>query len=178
MTDDYVAVPLEDILSDWGSENVKTLLNTFKCRDHDVERFLTEKAIQFHEKHLSRTYLFLSEGLSEVRAYVTLGIKCLKVPFNNQLSNRIKKNMNLHKDISQSYLIGQLGKADGVEKGMGQKLLRFSIDVFSKSFRSIGCRVIRLDCKKDLIRFYENNGFIMVSQEEDGEDLYHMIVLF
>ena len=86
--------------------------------------------------------------------------------------------MDVHEGVSQSYLLGQLGKADGMEKGIGSMLIRFAIDIFNQSFRSIGCRTVRLDCKKELIDYYEKNGFSLVSQKKTSKDLYHMVALF
>ena len=177
MIDDLVSVSLEDVLKEWNAENVEKLLKTFKCDlEPELEEFLVEDAILFHKKHRSRTYLFLSDDHAKVLAYVTLGIKCLRVPEENELSNKVKKEMNIHNGISQSYLIGQLCKANGVGRGIGPKMIDFSLRVFNQSFKSIGCRVVRADCKTDLIKFYEKNGFQKVSQDEDGE-LHHMIMM-
>ncbi|MDR0198376.1 MAG: GNAT family N-acetyltransferase [Methanomassiliicoccaceae archaeon] len=109
---------------------------------------------------------------------MTLGIKCLQVPEENLLSNKVRKEIDVHRGVSQSYLIGQLGKADGVGKGVGPKLIEFALSIFNQSFRSIGCRTVRLDYKHDLIKFYEKNGFHLVSQEGTGDDFYHMVALF
>jgi predicted GNAT family N-acyltransferase len=175
---ELVLVPLEDLLVNWSSENVERLLRTFRCeRDKDVEEFLVQKAIFFHKKHRSRTYLLLSEDRQKVLAYITLGIKCLQIPEDNLLSNKIHREMDVYKGVSQSYLIGQLGKADGVEKGIGPKLIKYALDIFNQSFRSIGCRTVRLDCKHDLIEYYEKNGFHLVSQEKDGDE-YRMVTMF
>jgi predicted GNAT family N-acyltransferase len=176
---DFVLTSLEDLLESWSSENVERLLGTFKCeRDRDVEDFLIQKAIFFHKKHRSRTYLFLSNDRKTVLAYVTLGIKCLQIPEENLLSKKVYREMDVYKGVSQSYLIGQLGKADGVEMKIGPELIEFAINVFSQSFRSIGCRTVRLDCKHDLIKFYEKNGFHLVSHEKANDELYHMVALF
>ena len=179
MTTDLILVSLEKLLKNWSSENVEKLLRTFKCgRDGDVEDFLIQKAISFHKKLRSRTYLFLSNDRKNVLAYVTLGIKCLQIPEKNLLSNNIRKKMDVHKGVSQSYLLGQIGKADGVEKGIGSMLIRFAISIFSQSFRSIGCRTVKLDCKHGLIKFYEKNGFHLMSQKKDEDDEYQMVALF
>ena len=175
---EQVLIPLGDLIDAWGPNDVGKLLNTFVCtRDPDLERFLRQDAIPFHEKHRSRTYLLLSEDGRKVLAYTTIGIKCLKVSEGMKLSNKIKKEMDVHKGVFQSYLIGQLGKADGAERGMGPKLIEFAISVFDQSFRSVGCRTVRLDCKQSLIKFYEGNGFKLISKEED-DDLFHMVMLF
>jgi len=85
--------------------------------------------------------------------------------------------MDVYKGVSQSYLIGQLGKADGAEKGIGPKLIKYALVIFRQSFRSIGCRTVRVDCKKDLIKFYEKNGFYLISKKKDREE-YQMVTLF
>jgi len=175
---DFVLTSLEDLLNNWSLESIERLLRTFKCeRDPEVENFLTQKAILFHKKHRSRTYLFLSDDRKMVLAYVTLGIKCMRIPEDNPLSNKVNKEIDAHKGVFQSYLLGQLGKADGVEKGIGPVLIKFALDIFRQSFRSIGCRTVRLDCKRALVKFYEKNGFHLISQEKDSDEC-HMVALF
>jgi len=172
-------INLDDVLIEKEKNDVDKLLDTFHCRrDLDLERFLKQDAIQFHKKHRSRTYLFLSDDCKKVLAYVTLGIKSMNIPEANALTNRVKKEMDVYKGVSQSYLIGQLGKSDGVEKGIGPELIAFSLSVFEKSFRALGCRTVRVDCKQELIKFYEDNGFILISPEKDEDELYHMVLLF
>jgi len=178
LTFDLISVSLEDLLEKWGRENVERLLKTFKCRlEPNMEEFLTQDAISFHQKHRSRTYLFLSKDRMTVSAYVTLGIKCMSIPKKNELSKKVRDQMNVHNGISQSYLIGQLCKADNVEKGIGPKLIEFALSIFNKSFKSVGCRVVRADCKADLLDFYRENGFHQVSQTKEADELYHMVML-
>ncbi|MCL2149228.1 MAG: hypothetical protein FWH47_07825 [Methanomassiliicoccaceae archaeon] len=179
MTIDLIPVSIGDIAEDWDPEHVGRLSGAFGCkRDLGLERFLMHDAMPFHKKHRPRTYLFLSADSKNVLAYVTLGIKSLKVPKENKLTNRVKKEMDIYKGVSQSYLIGQLGKPDGVEKGIRPEPIELALDVFERSFRAVGCRTVRLDCKRELVGFYEDNGFKMVSQEEGGGELRHMVFLF
>jgi len=173
-----ILVSLNDLLESWGRDDTEMLLRTFRCeREPEIEEFLKQKAISFHEKHLSRTYLILSDDKTEVLAYVTLSIKCLEIPENNSLSRSIEKRMNVFKGVSQCYLIGQLCKADGAERGMGTKLIGIAISKIGQSFETVGCRTVRVDCKKDLVGFYEKHGFCMVSQKSNGDDLYYMVLL-
>jgi len=101
----------------------------------------------------------------------------MRVPEDNPLSNKIGKEIDAHKGVFQSYLLGQLGKSDGVERGIGPVLIKYALDIFRQSFRSIGCRTVRLDCKHALVKFYEENGFRLVSQEKDCDEC-HMVALF
>lgn len=141
-----------------------------------MKEFLTKDAIPYHNKHRSRTYLFLSGDGMNVQAFVTLGIKCMKVPETNVLSAKIRKDMDIYKGVSQTYLLGQLCKSKTVEEKIGSDLIDFALRIFNQSFKSLGCRAIRADCKSDLIGFYEKNGFRLVSQDGDT-GLYHMVML-
>ncbi len=104
--EDHVLISLRKLLDEWDRNDVDALLGTFRCeRDPDVESFLLNKAISFHDRHLSRTYLVVSSGYSSVLAYVTLGVKCLRIPENNRISRSIEKKMNVFDGICQNYLI-------------------------------------------------------------------------
>ncbi|MDI3542320.1 MAG: hypothetical protein PWQ62_1234 [Candidatus Methanomethylophilaceae archaeon] len=80
-------------------------------------------------------------------------------------------------NLAQSYLIGQLGKADGTSEIMATRLINDSIDIIKKANEKVGCRVIHLECKKikKLVELYEKHGFHTVVKG-DSQNLNTMVL--
>jgi hypothetical protein len=156
-------------------EHVSEVLSSFSCKkDKDVEFFLKEKAIVQEKKHISRTYLIFTTGPDpELAAYFTLAVNSMNVT-DLECSNELRKKMNISNDLAQSYLIGQVGKRDGSQKGLGKLAISSAIGVIKEANIKVGCRVIRADCKPSLIKYYAENGFILARRNRDG-DLNQMI---
>ncbi len=121
----YQTVPLTDLLSKMDESDITVRLDSFKCsRDPDREGFLHNKAITFEKRDMARTYLAIMDDA--IVGYFTLSIRCLRVPDDQDISKSLGKKMNIDPDnnVAQSYLLGQLGRADFPYKGIGTDLLR------------------------------------------------------
>jgi hypothetical protein len=166
---------LSKFLADSPQENVLNMLSAFSCsRDKDVESFLKEKAIIQEKKHISRTYLIFAIGEEpELAAYFTIAVSSMNVT-ELECSNEMRKKMNINNDLAQSYLIGQIGKSDGSQKGLGKFMIQHAIAQITEANTKVGCRVIRLDCKPSLVRYYTDNGFILTRRNKEG-NLVQMI---
>jgi len=175
LTTSYEITPLNDFLSVFPQEHVSEVLSAFSCkRDKDVESFLKEKAVVQEKKHISRTYLIFSTGPdSELLAYFTIAVSSMNMT-GLVCSKELWKKMNVNEDVAQSYLIGQMGKRDGSIPGLGKLALSSAIELIKEANKRVGCRVIRVDCKPSLIKYYADNGFGLVGQNKDG-DLNQMI---
>ena len=139
-----------------------------------MESYLKEKAILHERKHISRTYLlFTDDNGPKPVAYFSIAVSCMEVN-DLECSNGLRKKLNINKDIAQSYLIGQIGKCDGTEKGLGERAIEIAIDLIADVNSKVGCRVIRVDCKDVLIDYYRDNGFRLVRRNKDG-DLNQMV---
>lgn len=166
---------LNEMLNSTGEENTSSLLSTFKCSmNPDAEDFLKTKSIA-HEKYgISRTYLAVDKKSSEegyfINGYFTLAIKCIAINENHILSNKLYSKMNIDKGIAQTYLLGQLARADDTEIGLGKKMIYRALDIFTEGNKIFGCRVIRLDCKDEpkLIRYYRSCGFTLIGKNQDN----------
>lgn len=157
---DYGIVSLDEILSNLTEEEVQVRLNKFVCtRDADRQDFLRNKAVMFEKKGMARTYLALSDG--NIMGYFTISIRCLRIPDDQNISKSLSKKMNVDPDnnVAQSYLVGQLAKANGTYDGLGAELLEEAVDIVKDANKLVGCRVIRVDCADGLIHFYETHGF-------------------
>jgi len=172
---------LSDLLSEIGAEKVKSLLSTFRCTaDADAEYFLKSRSIVHDTNNVSKTYIMLDskpEG-AVVKGYYTLAIKCLAADENCNISRGLQKRMNVSNGIAQAYLLGQLAKADGVEKGFGKTMINLALNTFGKGRDLFGCQSVRLDCKDEpkLVEYYTSCGFEHI-RKDDERGLSLMVII-
>jgi len=174
----YLVVALNKFLSKSSEEEVSKVLSSFSCkRDEDVESFLRDKAIIQEKKHISRTYLIfdIEDMQKELVAYFTLAISSMEDK-DLVCSGNLRKKMNINNGSAQSYLIGQIGKLDGAQKGLGRFAIEKAIDRIVSANAKVGCRVVRVDCRPPLVNYYKDNGFTLVRQNAD-RDLNEMVMI-
>lgn len=163
---------LRVLISKLNDESLQSLLLSFKCSAEPAsEDFLRNTAIAHEKNGISRTYLFLDRndsGTYSVKGFFTLAIKCLAVEEHNTIPKEIFERMNVNHRIAQSYLLGQLAKADGAERGFGKDMIKRAFSIFSSGNEMFGCNVIRIDCKDKLLRYYESCGFALTGKNTDG----------
>lgn len=164
--------PLYDLISEWDALRLSSLLLTFECSiDRDAEEFLKTRSIDHVKKGISRTYLAMEEDDSEagyaIKGYFTIALKCLYVDDQKNISEAVRVKMNINNDIAQAYILGQLAKSDGTEKGFGQKMIDRSMKIFLKGNEMFGCQIVRLDCKDNLIQYYETYGFTHIGKNQE-----------
>jgi len=76
----------------------------------------------------------------------------------------------------QAYLVGQLAKCDGAEKGFGKMMIEYALAMFTLVKSYIGCRLVRLDCHDHLVSYYESLGFRHIGKNTDG--VLNQMVIF
>lgn len=152
-----------------GEAGAKELLSKFVCsKDPDVMNYLKNTACEHEKKEISRTYLFVDNYNNlKILAYISLAIKCMRADKISK-SNDIYDFMNINRGVAQSYLIGQLAKADGEPKGMAPILIDTAMSYLKMANEVTGCRIARLDCQEPLKKIYEENGFISVGYNSDN----------
>lgn len=105
-----------------------------------------------------------------------MAIKCIKI--NEGLGPiELYKLMNINHGIAQSYLIGQLAKADGEPEGMAPTLIKIAISILNKVKEIIGCRIVRLDCEDALVSLYYKNKFELIGKSKES-NLNQMVRAF
>ncbi|MDR1690416.1 MAG: hypothetical protein LBR42_01055 [Candidatus Methanoplasma sp.] len=154
---------------------------SFKCSaDTDTEIFLKKKALNHESNDISRTYLILDgdAGNFAVKGYFTLAVKCLMIDDRADKAHEIYDQMNINKGVAQAYLLGQLSKADGTEKGLGKKMIDIALETFIEGNKMFGCRTVRLDCKNEpkLLKYYESCGFTPIGMSRDGT-MHQMVAI-
>jgi len=162
-------------MAEYPQEYLSKIISSFSCkRDTDVESFLKNNAIMYEKRHLSRTYLMFADNTGrELDAYFTVAVSSMDVS-GLECSNELRKKMNINDKLAQSYLIGQIEKRDGGEKGLGELAISSAVKMITKVNVMVGCRVIRLDCKPSLIKYYTDNGFTYAGKDEKKR-LHHMV---
>ena len=173
--DGYRVTSLRGLIDTHSPEDLDNILSVFSCeRDKDVESFLKHKAIVQEKKQISRTYLIFNARVRpELMAYFTVAISNMDVS-DLQCDDKIRKKMNINKGVAQNYLLGQLGKRDDAEKGLGEFAIEQAADRILTANLNVGCRVIRVDCKTSLLKYYTDNGFVFARHNKDN-DLMQMI---
>jgi hypothetical protein len=175
------SISLNKLILERGEERVSSLLSTFKCTaDADAEYFLKNKAIMHERDSISRTYItlgFKPEG-TLVKGYFTLAVKCFVVGERCTVPSEIWKLMNVNNGVAQSYLLGQLAKADGTEKGLGKTMIERALYNFGEGKATFGCRTVRLDCKDEpkLMEYYVSFGFEFMRRDEK-RNLNQMVMI-
>lgn len=130
---------------------------TFDCGDDEVTLFLREKAMQDHERDLSRTMVLIEPNDSPVKiiGYHTLLMRQVKQEEIPNDKPRITRGIPV-------ILLGQLGiDANFQGEGLGDLLL---MDVQARAdeiSRKIGIRALMLDARNErLAEWYEKHNFI------------------
>ena len=79
-------------------------------------------------RDLSRTYLAISLDDGAILGYMTIGMKCMRVPEENMLSNTVLRQMNIDEStgVSQAYLFGQLARSKQSPEGFGDMLIDYA----------------------------------------------------
>jgi len=176
-----IATRLSDLLERNDKRTVKEYLGGFRCtRGADLQEFLWNKAIMYEDKGRSRTYLFVdADADGKIVGYVTLSMTKISVTAKSVLTGGIVRKMDLHNGETVGYLIGQMAKDDTVTEHIGGTMLKFSENMLYISYRQNGGRVICIDCKKELLEFYAQEGFTLVEPEPDERSgLYRLVKLF
>lgn len=163
---------LTEMLRTYGPETASDILDSFRSvHDSATETFLRTKAIDMEVRDLSRTYIAISNDDVGIMGYITLSIKCMRVPEQNLLSGKTRKNMNIDSrtNIVQSYLIGQLSRSADAPRGLGSYLLDVAFDKLNQAKDLVGCRMVRLDCHDELIQYYTKHGFKLITKNDNGD---------
>jgi hypothetical protein len=160
-------------MNDMNKDELSLLLSKFKCsRNKDSEYFLKKIAVRHEKKDISRTYVAIDTDADAILGYFTLALKCLSVDVAD-LDEDVIELMNLKDNVAQAYLIGQLARSDHAERGSGKMMLDEAIRSFFVGKDMFGCRMVRLDCRDELIDYYRSHDFRPIGKNPD-KDLNQM----
>ena len=116
--------------------------------------------------------------MTVIKGYFTLAVKCLAVGEKHNIPNKLWKLMNVNNGVAQSYLLGQLAKSDGTERGFGKAMIEMALYNFGEGKIMFGCRTVRLDCKDEpkLMDYYVSCGFKFMRRDEK-RNLNQMVMI-
>ena len=142
-----------------------------------MESFLKEKAVMLEKKDLSRTYILVRPGSGNILGYYSLGMKCVRIPDDSELKERIRNKMNVDPDtnVAQSYLLGQLCRSEESMPGLGASMINDALDIFREIKERIGCRLVRIDCDPNIREYYEERGFVYIGTNRN-KNLCQMVI--
>ena len=166
---------LKELMTLLSKNEISSMLSDFTCsRNKDSENFLRNISLRHEKKDISRTYLTINLDEERILGYATLALKCLSLNETN-LDPDIVRSMNLNEGVAQAYLLGQLARADDATPGLGKTMLDEALKVFSLGKKKFGCRMARLDCKDELVGYYESYGFLHIRKDQK-KDLNQMVI--
>jgi hypothetical protein len=182
MRSDLVLVSLQEQFKDAKPKLLSQMIEGFFCaKDPDVEWFIKNNALNYERKGLSRTYLYVihQEDDPIIVAYFTLAITATS--FEGISRSRKAKVLGFKpgrdaKDHFGGILVGQLARADGFDSSdiSGQEMIEDAEELIEKGRYYLGGKIVYLDCKDPLIKFYEKNGYISVIQTPYSDGYYKM----
>lgn len=156
----------------------------FICDDSDLCEFFAKDFINYNQDLFGKTYCFtLDEYPRKIVCAFTIAndsIKAQLIPKSDR--NRLTRKVSNQKRNLKSYpavLIGRLGVNKDFEgKGIGRELMNFIKSWFIDSNNKTGCRFLVVDSynKEHPIRYYSNNGFKFIFEEEEQEKTYSGII--
>lgn len=176
---DFTVVSLSSLLAEYGETISSEILKDFDSyADKTTSEFLWEKAIPMEKRDLSRTYLAFNDSDKSLLGFVSIGMKCIRIPEENLLSKNLLRQCNIDDSVgvAQAYLLGQLARSKGSPKGFGDALIDLAIGKVREAKEIVGCRVLRLDCTDELLSYYEKHGFTLIRKNLD-KDLNQMVII-
>ena len=188
-----MVLPLKEIIYDdnetLSNERVEILdkvFSSFKCSqdNKDVENFLKEKAINFEQSKESSTFLIfndeaLEKGNLVLDAFFTLALKVFS--FTKDADENEKEKIGINGNNAPAYLIGQLARSKNTVSGLGKKTLINAIEYIKGAQYYVGGRLVYLDCRDDLVKYYTKQGFKFIQKrkkpDENGDRLNQMYLV-
>lgn len=184
-----------DLIEIIGEDNVKRILSVFDCKkNQEIEDFVRNKAIDFANRKISITYLFVDKDIEKVYAIYAITHKVIEIDpgFSNSLSKTLikkisrfaEKDKESGKYIVSAFLLAQFGKSlEGEQVGIsGNSMMKTVMENLEKIQHEIGGGIVYLECEDNvkLLDFYENdnNRFALFGERFDavGNVLYKQLL--
>lgn len=185
--DRYKVYSLDSLItSDKTRNKLSDVFNSFnnsKDKREKIKKFLVDQSIRYNEHNLAKTYLLLSNNDElELYGFFTISLKPINI---KELSNSQKKSLlgnvaNRDKiEYAPAYLIAQIGKNEKYDCLHKYEIMDECREQIQNVVDLIGGRIVILECEEKLIEYYEENGFILYSEQKDEEsNLYTMYQRF
>lgn len=182
MTSKKTILRIDQVLSLIPEEEFTQMLDEFRCpRNHDIERFLTESALEFTRKKVSITYLVFGDTIDELLGFYSIGLKVIDLDKVNVSKSKLKKVQRLATRDGQAdsyfapaYLIAQLAKNFNSEMNKrlsGGELLGLAAKTIEDAVEIVGGTTVILEASPNekLLDFYHHNRFTVFGERTTGE---------
>lgn len=148
-----------------------SVIKSFKCKDDDLNDFLFDDALKYASELMAVTYIF--EFKDDTVVYFSLSNDNINLKDSESIDrNRVNRSIPNAKRINSypAVKIGRLAVSENYEhKGIGSQVLSLVKQMFTYNNKT-GCRFITVDAYAAAINFYENNGFVFLTENDRGED--------
>lgn len=145
----------------------------FDCGDNDLNEFLHNDSKLYLKELLAVTYLLETD--KETIAFFSVfndKISYVDVESGNQWKKKFKSLFPDGKQM-RSYpavKIGRLGVSNQYKNcKIGTTILDYLKVLFTDNNRT-GCKYITVDAYVQSLKFYENNGFVFMTKNDEGEE--------
>ena len=171
----------KQMIDTFGRRVFKEMRASFFCpRNLDVQNFIRSECSKYEKELKTKNYFFYDSENDRIAAFFTLSLH--SIILGDLVSNVDESVMSVLRGYGKRdarsvgcYLIGQFARDDSYSSSDISGLDMFSeTKILLKLARDIvGGRFVAIDCIKELIPFYEENGFVTVNQHAD---LFTMIM--
>ena len=168
-------VPLYSLIEWMHSESLKSILAEFESIDIDGMRYLKNEAVAMDEEGVARTYLFMDVLMKpRILGFFTVSTSHINVPEYEDIPIDLKLSLNISDSgCATTYLISHA--CNSVDANFPLELtIRSAMSIIYCSWKTIGCRIVRMDCTDEKRHFFEDLGFHFIRRNEDY-DLNQML---
>lgn len=161
--------------------DLDTEILPFDCDDSELNGFLFDDAKSHHAERVATTFLIVNE-VDTIAYWSYLNDKITVSDLNGNFDAfRQRISAKLGREVKDkeytsfpSVKIGRLAVSKKYQgQGIGESILRHTKELFITDNRT-GCRFITVDAFKNAVRFYQNNGFILMSSRDKKRDTRQM----
>lgn len=159
-------------------------LSAFQCSNEDLNDFLKSDAINYSNKLLGTTYLFVKdvveEGQKDIVCFFTISNDAVNVKLmNNGAIKKLMKKLEIPSSKRMkgypSVKIGRIGVDESYARnGIGSQILDFIKGWFLDDENKTGCRMVTVDAYNEdhVLKFYLANGFdYLLTEEKEAEQM-------
>lgn len=148
-------------------------IKPFDCGDADLNGFLTDDAIAFHNKHIGKTIIVENDEETEILAYFCLlNDKITKIEASNSAWKKIKKLFPHDKHFGSypAVKIGRLAVSLKHRKeGLGSAILCVIKEALREENHLSDFRFLTVDAYLSAVSFYEKNDFKFLDAEDKNK---------
>ena len=181
MRESLIILSYQQMVDTFGKRVFKQMRASFFCkRNADVENFIHNECSKYEKDSNTRNYFIFDSLRLEIAAFFSISLH--SIILGDLMSNLDETTMYILRGYGKRdarsvgcYLIGQIARNDSYEHEAisGNEILTFAKERLIETKKVIGGRFVAIDCMKELIPFYERNGFVPVNQHKD---LFTMIM--